>query len=148
MTPPQPSPGLKDAPAPAGPERRRWPRLPILQRCLAFPPGGRSSLAWPAIAYNISATGVGLTLPCPLRLGTPVEVEAWGLAGAPRLQARIVHVRRCDFLWFCGCKFLAPLTEAGLQAWLSGTPNRVPPGPAGPSSAPAAGRGGPLSVGG
>src|SRR5205814_9515291 len=54
-----------------------------------------------SIAYNISAGGIGITLPCPLRDDSLLDVEAWNLPGAPRLRARVVHARFFDFLWFC-----------------------------------------------
>jgi hypothetical protein len=101
-------------------DRRGVPRFPILQRCFAYPHGSDPALAWHVIAYNVSATGVGITLPCPVELGTVLEVEAWKLPRAPRLRARVVHVRLSNLHWFCGCQLLAPLAEDELSAWLAG----------------------------
>jgi hypothetical protein len=110
-------------------ERRAFPRFPLLQRCLTSPPGTPGALAWHSIAYNISAGGIGITLPCPLRAEALLDIEAWNLPGAPRLRARVVHARFFDFLWFCGCELLTPLDDEGLRAWLSGSIDWVPDDP-------------------
>jgi hypothetical protein len=101
-------------------ERRQAPRFPILQRCFASPEGTPVALARHAIAYNISATGIGIALPGPVELGMLLDVEAWKLRRAPRLRARIVHARLTHLHWFCGCELLTPLSEEGLTAWLAG----------------------------
>jgi hypothetical protein len=101
-------------------ERRGAVRLPILQRCFAYPESTPGVLAWHVIAYNISTTGIGMALPCPVEVGTVLEVEAWQLRRAPRLRARVVHARLAYLHWFCGCELLKPLSEEELTAWLAG----------------------------
>src|SRR5262249_14488504 len=105
---------------PSGVERRVFPRHPILQRCLVWPPGASGTEGWRCIAHNISTTGIGIGLPCPLQPGTVLRCEAWGLPGAPPLQARVVFAKRLGFLWLGGCELLRPLSPAELQAWLLG----------------------------
>lgn len=107
-------------------ERRAFPRFPILQRCFAYPWDGQPAQAWQVIAYNISATGVGITLPCPVELGTVLEVEAYQLPRAPRLRVRVLRTRLSNFVWFCGCELLTPLTEEQLSSWLAGPTDWVP----------------------
>jgi hypothetical protein len=115
-TPPQPA-----STTPAGIERRGAPRFAILQRCLVKPPQAQGPEDWRCIAYNISSTGLGLTLPLPLATGTILDIEPWALPKAPRVQARVVRCKPVDFLWFCGCELLRRLSEAELQAWLAGS---------------------------
>jgi hypothetical protein len=107
-------------------EQRAFPRYPILQRCYVAPAGAQGPASWPCIAYNISATGIGITLPTALLSGTVVEVRAWGLPAAPPLLVRVVHVKPVAFLWYCGGEFLNPLDEKDLQAWLAGPLDWVP----------------------
>jgi len=108
-------------------ERRTSARYSILQRCIVRlgkrwddprVPGG-----WRCIAYNISATGIGLTLPLPLQPGSVMEIEAWGLPAARLLRVCVVRTTPVEFAWFCGCKLLEPLTEEELKAWLMGPHN-------------------------
>src|SRR5262249_34929752 len=80
-------------------ERRAAPRHPLLQRCFVWPPGAQGE-GWRCVAYNISATGIGLTLPLPLLPGTVLRVEPWELPAARILRARVVHVRAVECLWF------------------------------------------------
>ncbi|HKB42152.1 MAG TPA: PilZ domain-containing protein, partial [Gemmataceae bacterium] len=82
----------------SGVERRVLPRHPILQRCLVWPPGTLGTEGWRCIVHNISTTGIGISLPCPLQPGTVLRVEAWGLPGAPPLLARVVFAKRLGFL--------------------------------------------------
>jgi hypothetical protein len=118
-------------------ERRAAPRYPILQRCLVRPPGRAGAADWRCIAYNISATGVGITLPYAPPAGTVLEVEAWGAPAARPVLARVVRAAPAAFLWFCGCEFVTPLAPDELRAWLAtrldrlpGEPPDEPPGPA------------------
>src|SRR5207249_3148547 len=84
-------------------ERREFPRHPILQRCLVWSLPRRTGPQEPegqrSIAFNISATGIGITTPLPPLLGSMLEIEAWGLA-APLLQAQVVRTTFCEYLWF------------------------------------------------
>jgi hypothetical protein len=114
------APPAATATAPSGIERRGAPRFAILQRCLVRPPHAAGPEDWHCIVYNISATGLGLTLPLPLQPGTLLEIQAWDLAAAPPLLARVVRTNPVQFLWFCGCELLKPLSEAELRAWQQG----------------------------
>jgi PilZ domain len=111
-------------------ERRAAPRHSILQRCLVWPgirgadprlPGG-----WPCIAFDISSTGIALTLPIPLHRGKVLEVEAWGLPKAQLLQVRVLRTVPVAFLWFCGCELAQPLDEEELRAWMMGPRDWLP----------------------
>jgi hypothetical protein len=72
------------------------------------------------VAYNISASGVGVTLPLPLPEGTVLTIQAWGLPGAGPLRARIARVQPVEMFWFTGCQWLTPLSEPALRLWRSG----------------------------
>ena len=100
-------------------------RFPILQRCLVHPPQASPTQAWQCIAYNISETGVGVTLPLQLRLGAVLSIQAWGLSGARSLQVRVIHTRQVEYLWFTGCQLLKPLSAHELRTWCSGPTNWV-----------------------
>jgi len=107
-------------------EQRAAPRFPLVQRCFVRPPGAIGAEGWRCIAYNISLTGIGITLPAPLQTGTILDIKAWGLPAAPSLQARVVHLHLIDFLWFCGCELVSRLEPDQLQAWLMGPRDWVP----------------------
>jgi hypothetical protein len=92
----------------------------ILQRCFALPTPARGPQPWQCIAYNISTIGIGIALPIQLPQGTVLTIEAWNLRGAVPLQARIIHTKPVEFLWFTGCELLKPLSERELQLWCSG----------------------------
>jgi hypothetical protein len=98
--------------------RRSTPRNRILQRCLVRPvePAGTT---WLSIAYDISAGGIALTLPCPLAVGAVLEIHPWGLPGARPLQARVVRINPVEFLWFAGCELSGPLGGDELRTWLT-----------------------------
>jgi hypothetical protein len=101
-------------------EMRVAPRYPILQRCFAHPAHLSTSEAWRCIAYNISATGIGIALPERLLEGTLLTVHAWDLPGSRTLQARIIHSRPVESLWFTGCEWTRILSEGELEIWCSG----------------------------
>jgi len=107
----------------AGSERRAVPRHAILQRCLVRSgdqgPTPRGPDGWRCIAYDISANGIGLTLPLPVQPGTLLEIEGWGLPANRQLRARVVRAAPVEFLWFCGCEFVDPPAESELTAWLT-----------------------------
>jgi hypothetical protein len=102
-------------------------RYPILQRCLVRPDGSAGGADWQGIAYNVSATGLGLALPGPLRPGDVLLVEPCGLGGTRPLRARIVHSAPSPFLWFHGCQLDGPLghDELGHWAGAGGLPRAV-----------------------
>jgi hypothetical protein len=99
-------------------ERRAALRHRCIQKCLARPEGATGSGDWHAIVYNLSATGVGLTLPYPVQPGTVLHIQAWGRDKARSLRARVVRSSPVAFLWFHGCKLIEPLSSAEIQAWL------------------------------
>jgi len=104
-------------------EKRSAPRYPILQRCFVHPAESPAHEAWPCIAYNISATGIGVTLPVRLQEGTVLTIEAWGLPRACSLQARTIRARLVGLDWFTGCELIKRLSDAELQIWSSGPLN-------------------------
>ena len=107
-------------------EYRSAPRYRILQRCFTRPPGVTPPAeGWRSIAYNISTTGIGVTLPLPLPKGSVVEIEPHELPGAKPVRARIVHSSRLEFVWLCGCRLDEELSDAELNAWLSVAPART-----------------------
>ena len=101
-------------------ERRLARRHRVLQRCLVRPQGAVGAQDWRCIAYNISTTGIGITLPYPAVPGTVVEIEAWGLPAALPLRARVLHSKPVGFLWFCGCELVSRLREHEVQDWRAG----------------------------
>lgn len=107
------------ADAPAGREQRKSPRYPTLQRCFVWPPGANGPTGLHCIAYNVSTTGIGITLPLPLPVGQVLRIEPFDVPGAGPIQARIVHHKPVEFLWFSGCELLRPLTFEELRAWLT-----------------------------
>lgn len=122
------------AAVPGAAQRRRDVRHLTLQRCLVWPGQPGEPDGWRCIAYNISTQGIGLTLPLPLPVGSPLTVRPWDLPGAEEVQARVIHARPVQWLWFCGCELVRPLTEAELSAWLNvstGWLRAEPPGPLG-----------------
>jgi PilZ domain-containing protein len=104
----------------AEPERREAQRHLIVQRCLVRPAGCGPARPddWHAIAHNISANGIGLTLGFPLQPGAELIVEPWNVPGAKALRVRVVRSVVVEFSWFLGCTFLEPLDEAELRLWL------------------------------
>jgi hypothetical protein len=103
------------------PDRRQVARQRILRKCVVWLPGATGPDGWHCIAHDISPTGIGLTVPLYLQRGTELEIEAWGLPGARRLRARVVHSCPFEFAWMCGCELASPLTEAELRTWQTRT---------------------------
>ena len=101
-------------------EMRTSPRHPILQRCFVHPANAPAHQPWQCIAYNISATGIGVALPIALPEGTVLTVRAWELPGAGPLCVQVVHTRQVHDFWFTGCEFPRLLTEAELFVWRTG----------------------------
>ena len=95
-------------------------RRPILQRCFVLPLNTEPAQAWRCIAYNISATGIGVTLPRQLPVRGVLTVHAWNLPRARPLQVRIAQIKQVGLLWFAGCELVKRLTDAELQIWCSG----------------------------
>ena len=109
------------SPAPAATpvphERRSAPRHSLIQRCFAKPVSCPAAEGWRCIVYNISAAGVGITLPLPLKNGAVIWIEPWNLPGAKPMQARVVRSAPLEYVWLCGCEFLTRLTDEELRAW-------------------------------
>ncbi len=101
-------------------EMRIAPRFPILQRCFVHPLPPRAAQPWRCIAFNVSKTGVGVTLPFQLPEGTLLTIEAWNLTGSRPLQARVIHSRPVESLWFTGCELVRYLSDDELDVWCSG----------------------------
>jgi hypothetical protein len=76
---------------------------------------GPDPRSWPAVAYDLSAVGVGLALSLRLPVGSVLVVEPWG-AGRP-LRARLVRADAVSATWMHGCVLTEPLSEDELQAW-------------------------------
>jgi hypothetical protein len=100
-------------------EMRIAVRYSILQRCFVIPAEGSCSEPWRCIAYNISATGIGITLPVQVPERTMLIVRPWNLPGALPLQAVVVHVRPVKGSWFAGCELSKRLTDNEVQTWRS-----------------------------
>jgi hypothetical protein len=102
-------------------ERRAAARYRLLQRCFVHPAGAaEGAQAWRCIAYNLSATGVGVALPVRLPPGTVLTIQAFSLPRARPLAARIVRVTPVEHAWFAGCELLGRLSDCDLQIWCSG----------------------------
>jgi hypothetical protein len=99
-------------------ERRTVPRYDILQRCFVWPHASPRVEPWRSIVYNISSSGLGITMPFPPQPGTIFQVEAWGLPGARTLEVRVLRTTAVEFLWFCGCEFTNPLPVETLRTWI------------------------------
>ena len=118
MSPQTSAPAAPTQETPPAVERRAAVRYPLLRRCLVRPEAASGTGDWNGIAYNLSTTGIGLTLPCPLRAGTVLVIEPWGPGAPPALRARVVRSHPVAFTWFHGCELANPLGDEGLQDWL------------------------------
>ena len=103
-------------------ERRRATRHRIVQRCFVRLAGVSGTSGWRGIAYNISATGIGIALPLPLWRGVSLVIEPHAMPGARPLRAEVAHVHPLEWAWLCGCQLADPLSERELRAWLVGRP--------------------------
>jgi hypothetical protein len=102
-------------------DRRAAERFRILQRCFVHPAGAAEGAeAWRCIAYNLSATGVGVALPIRLPIGTVLTIQAWNLPRARPLAVRVVRVTPVEHAWFAGCELLERLSDGDLQIWCNG----------------------------
>jgi hypothetical protein len=101
-------------------EMRAAVRYPILQRCLVIPAEVSFSEPWRCIAYNISATGIGIALPMQVPERTTLTIRPWNLPGALPLHAAAVHVRPVKGSWFAGCELSKRLSDDEVQTWRSG----------------------------
>jgi hypothetical protein len=101
-------------------EYRAAQRHRILRPCFARPAEVTGSEGWRAIAYDVSAVGVGVALPLPLQPGTTLEVQAADSRLARTLRARVVYATPLEFVWLCGCELIDRLGDQEMQAWLAG----------------------------
>ncbi|HEV8058226.1 MAG TPA: PilZ domain-containing protein [Gemmataceae bacterium] len=101
-------------------EMRAAVRYLILQRCLVIPAEVSPSETWRCIAYNISATGIGVALPMEVPERTMLTIRPWNLPGALPLQAVVVHVQLVKGSWFAGCELSKRLSDDEVQTWRSG----------------------------
>jgi hypothetical protein len=92
----------------------------ILQRCVERPLGAPREQGWKTIAFDVSETGLGITLPTELAEGTELEIEAWELSKAEPLYVRVIRSKRVDCVWLTGCKSVTRLSDDNLRAWMSG----------------------------
>ncbi len=53
------------------------------------------------------------------QLRTLLDVQAWGLPAVRTLKARVVRTTLVEFLYFCGCELIGPLSEQELQTWIT-----------------------------
>jgi PilZ domain len=111
-------------------EMRIAVRHSILQRCFVIPAEGSYSEPWRCIAYNISATGIGVTVPMQVPVGTTLIVRPWRLPGAVPLRADVIHVRPVKGYWFAGCELSKRLTDDEMQIWRSAPVDWVETAPA------------------
>jgi PilZ domain len=101
-------------------EMRTATRCRVLQRCFVHPANASAPQAWQCIAYNISATGIGVAIPIRLREGTVLSIQAFNLPRACPLQVRVVQAKQVNLLWFTGCEMIKCLSDAELRIWQSG----------------------------
>src|SRR5207253_9292194 len=74
-----------------GAERRLAVRYRCCRKCNVWPANAHGVGTWPGIIYNISATGIGVVLPCPLQAGTELIIELFGGKRDQRVRARVVR---------------------------------------------------------
>jgi hypothetical protein len=95
-------------------ERRLAQRYQCCAECNARPEQATGVGNWQGIVYNISTNGIGIALPCPVAEGTVLLIEPWRWGADHVLRARVVRWVPVSFLFFHGCEFLEPLSEAEL----------------------------------
>jgi hypothetical protein len=101
-------------------DMRTATRQQMLQRCFVHSAKAGGPQAWRCIAYNISATGIGLALPVQLNEGTVLTIRAWELPRAGDLQACVVRATLIESYWFTGCEFVRRLKDSEVRVWSSG----------------------------
>jgi hypothetical protein len=112
------APAAQPAIQPAKNERRSVPRFPCLRECLVRPENASGAGDWHAIAYNVSATGIGVGLPYQVDPGTILVIQPWCRSNLHVVRARVVRSQLINFLWFHGCELTEPLGSEELQKWL------------------------------
>ncbi len=84
---------------------------------LSRPLDGEDTIWWGATVRDVSATGIGLSLCYPFRLGTFLAVDMQGPGGGSRtLLTRVVQARdQADGTWHIGCEFVKQLTDSDVE---------------------------------
>src|SRR2546428_10010005 len=83
-------------------EQRSASRYRILQRCFARPQAAPGAEGWRGIACDISAAGIGVILPLPLRRGRGLLIEPWNLPGGKPVRLRVARASPLGFGWLGG----------------------------------------------
>jgi serine/threonine protein kinase len=100
--------------------RRAWVRIPIDAQVPAQ--AGMPNEQWPAKVFNISASGIGLTVPRAFERGTilSIELKSRTSKSASTALVRVVHAAvQADGDWALGCAFASEPGDDELKALLS-----------------------------
>jgi hypothetical protein len=99
-------------------ERRsaqRWkdPQVEATTRAL----DAQDAFVWGAQVRDISATGIGLSLCYPFRVGAYLAIDLQSHEGGTRtLLTRVVHVHDVrDGTWHVGCELVKPLSDSEIE---------------------------------
>jgi hypothetical protein len=108
------------APSPTVPaiDRRAAERFPCARECMVRPQDATDARDWHAIAYDISACGIGIGLPYAVEPGTILVIRPWCRSDVAAVRARVVRRNMVKFLWFHGCELLETLRAEEVQRWL------------------------------
>jgi hypothetical protein len=91
-----------------------------MSECLVRVEGAAEPLDWPAMVYNISATGIGLALPFPAMPGMVLVIEPRRRRGSGlSVRARVVRSGLRQYVWFHGAEFVTPLADGEFARWLA-----------------------------
>ncbi len=100
-------------------ERRKAVRYRCMRECSVRVEGMEENGDWPGMSYNISRTGIAIALPFPAREGATLTIQFLGRKRMAPVQACVVRSQMQAFVWFHGARFLTPLEDDELKAWLS-----------------------------
>jgi hypothetical protein len=103
-------------------ERRASTRHALIAQGLARPVEGQDAIWWGATVFDLSNTGIGLSLCFPFRPGTYLAVDLHGPDGSNRsLLAKVIHARdQADGTWHVGCEFVKPLSDSDVEVMVEG----------------------------
>jgi hypothetical protein len=96
-------------------ERRSAERYRCCAECTVRPENAAGVGDWKGIVYNISTSGIGIALPCPVNEGTILTIEPWRWGHGRSLRACVVRSAPVSFLFFHGCELVDRLSERELQ---------------------------------
>ena len=98
-------------------EKRKTVRHLSGREAVSHPLDGQDSLCWGAQVRDLSASGIGLSLCYPFKLGTLLAVDLQGPAGTARtLLARVIRVNdQADGTWTVGCEFVKPISDSEVE---------------------------------